>query len=122
MGDKNGCRHHKFGYCKFKNKCKSRHVKQICENLSCEIQNCDLRHPKTCKFYSEYGRCKFGEWCAYKHAKKPVNNLLGSEYHKLLTKLLFTATPTRNDQLGGRLIFPCCRQIILSLHKDINQR
>ena len=86
MGAENVCRHFKLGFCKFKNKCKSKHVNEVCEEISCEVQSCDLRHPRTCKFYSAYGRCKFGEWCFYKHEKK-TNRLLDSDYQELMNKL-----------------------------------
>ena len=48
------------------------HNSQICDNTSCEIRNCNLRHPKICKFYRDYRRCKFGEWCYFLH-KENVN-------------------------------------------------
>ena len=64
------CKFNKFGFCKFNNMCRNEHVKELCENSSCKVQICRLRHPKKCKFYSNFGRCKFGEWCSYEHTEK----------------------------------------------------
>ena len=86
MSGENVCWHNKLGFCKFQNKCKSTHVNKVCEDQSCDIDNCDLRHPKTCNYYSKFGRCKFGEWCCYKHVKKPVK-LMKSEYSDLMNRV-----------------------------------
>ena len=67
MAAQNVCRYHKFGYCKFGNTCRLLHVSEICGNKSCEITSCNLRHPRTCKFFRDFNRCKFGEWCSFKH-------------------------------------------------------
>ena len=69
MAHQNVCRYNKFGYCKFSEKCRMMHISEICTNTSCEIQNCNLRHPKMCKFFREYNRCKFGEWCYFLHTE-----------------------------------------------------
>ena len=69
MATLNVCRYFKFGFCKFTDMCKFMHVNQCCENPSCEIKQCNLRHPRICKFYRDYNRCKFGEWCAFKHVE-----------------------------------------------------
>ena len=60
------CRFNKFGYCKHRDYCRKLHVNELCDESACDISNCRLRHPYTCKFYKEYGRCKFDP-CAYKH-------------------------------------------------------
>ena len=69
MAQQTVCRFFKFGYCKHLEKCRNMHVKEKCEKVSCEILNCDLRHPRKCKFFSEYRKCRFGEWCAFEHAE-----------------------------------------------------
>ena len=60
------CSYFKFGYCKHREYCRKRHVKEICELSSCDISNCPKRHPKKCKFYRDYGHCKFDP-CMFSH-------------------------------------------------------
>ena len=60
------CNFYKYGHCKFMDLCRNKHVKELCQNEVCEVINCPLRHPKTCRFYLFYGRCKF-EPCSYLH-------------------------------------------------------
>ena len=67
MATGNICLYKKFGHCKFLDTCKHRHMETICENESCEIQSCELRHPKECKFFRDFARCKFGDYCSFKH-------------------------------------------------------
>ena len=66
MATGNLCRFYKFGYCKFRNNCRSRHVDILCENENCDINSCENRHPRVCSFYWDFGRCKFSP-CSYKH-------------------------------------------------------
>ena len=56
------CERNKFGYCKFKNSCRYRHIDEECKN-----EQCDKRHPKECNYYKSFGRCKFGNYCKYSH-------------------------------------------------------
>ena len=67
MINQNVCRHNKYGFCKFGNTCRTRHVEEICETTDCETNLCERRHPRICKFFSEFGRCKFGVFCRFKH-------------------------------------------------------
>ena len=67
------CLHFKFGYCKFKELCRNRHEEALCENVKCDVQSCDLRHPKHCKYHLKYGFCKFNA-CLYKHEKIGLNS------------------------------------------------
>ena len=60
------CKYFKFGYCKYQNSCRFKHVDTICDNLRCEIVSCEKRHPKDCKYFREFGRCKFSP-CSFKH-------------------------------------------------------
>jgi hypothetical protein len=60
------CSFFKFGYCKHKEMCRKRHVTEICENSSCEVYTCMLRHPKICKYLRNYGMCKFDP-CMFSH-------------------------------------------------------
>ena len=61
------CKHNKFGFCKFREECRNRHSKEICGILQCSGQDCEMRHPRPCRFYSLYGSCKFGDDCEYLH-------------------------------------------------------
>ena len=80
MAAQNVCRYFKFGFCKFTDKCKFMHVKELCGNSSCEISCCNLRHPKICKFFRDYNRCKFGEWCSFKHVtENSITNATSTE-------------------------------------------
>ena len=64
------CRFNKFGFCKFKETCRNHHIKELCEDSSCDILSCDYRHPQVCKFYRDFGRCKYSEYCFYAHVDK----------------------------------------------------
>ena len=60
------CSYNKYGHCKYKNMCHSRHVKTVCEAETCDVRKCELRHPKICRFSREYVRCRFNP-CSYQH-------------------------------------------------------
>ena len=32
----------KFGFCKYKEMCRKKHVGELCENLNCDIKTCNL--------------------------------------------------------------------------------
>ena len=66
------CQFNKYGHCKFSEKCRRLHIKETCENKTCEIFNCSKRHPKKCLFFEQYNRCKFGEFCSYSHTFEKV--------------------------------------------------
>ena len=69
MASKFICRTNKFGYCWYGEKCKNKHVNELCEKRNCEIFNCEKRHPKICKYKRDYGYCKFKEYCKFSHEK-----------------------------------------------------
>ena len=71
------CFKNKFGYCRYADSCRYKHVTMVCEDGQCEIQNCDKRHPKICKYFRDYRRCKFTVGCKYKHEnnQEKINNL-----------------------------------------------
>ena len=50
-------------------------LKTICEEDKCEIQSCNKRHPKSCRFYEMFQRCKFGEYCSFKHVETAVKDV-----------------------------------------------
>ena len=84
----NICLYFKFGHCKFQEICKYRHNKTECNTVDCDIESCELRHIRNCKFWKEYGRCKFGEYCSFKHSViSEVNTNLDSVIKNLESKL-----------------------------------
>ena len=67
MTSNNTCLHFKFGYCRYQSTCRLNHVREVCQVQSCDIKECDKRHPRICRYWHDYGRCKFSEYCAYLH-------------------------------------------------------
>ena len=47
MTAQNVCKWNKFGYCKHKECCRNKHIKELCEYGACDIVNCIFRHPHT---------------------------------------------------------------------------
>ena len=84
----NICRKNKFGYRKYENNCHFRHVKLICIDNSCNIFNCEKRHPKICDWYRQYGRCKFTTFCKYKHVNTDSIDELSKSIQENTTKLI----------------------------------
>ena len=64
-----GRRFHKFGFGKFQEFCKRRHLEQICESQAeCKnTEQCHKIHPKSFKRFNSGNGCKHGEECAYNH-------------------------------------------------------
>ena len=73
------CHYNNTGFCKFRDHCKHQHFHTICLKKICKSQECQNRHPKTCKFGDG---CKFNarNACAYKH-KKLVDTEVGETKH-----------------------------------------
>ena len=68
MAVDNYCLHNKYGHCRYGEKCKYNHLKEICENIGCENRHiCNKRHPKLCRYFQDFGRCKFSEYCSFNH-------------------------------------------------------
>ena len=63
------CTYFKFGHCKFRQYCRNRHVETVCEQLNCDLDVCENRHPIRCKYYENFGRCKFSP-CSFLHVKQ----------------------------------------------------
>ena len=65
------CRYFNRGYCKYKDKCRYMHPKNICteylQSMKCETRDCLGRHPKTCKWWSKQDGCTRGSECGYLH-------------------------------------------------------
>ena len=80
------CRYNKFGFCKFGEFCRKRHISEKCIESSCEISSCNFRHPKICKYFREFRRCKFGEYCYFDH-KESGSELLEKRVNDLIIKV-----------------------------------
>ena len=78
------CNFFKYGYCKFKMSCKNKHVTLVCDDEKCNPQKCEKRHPRLCKYMSNYGSCKLGSICAYSHNRKNENNRLEKKIDELI--------------------------------------
>ena len=74
MAVKSICLFNKFGHCKFGDICRLEHLRSICGNSACNINTCEKRHPRECKYWNEYKRCRFGDYCSFKHKSKDVCN------------------------------------------------
>ena len=61
------CKYNQFGYCKLQDECNNLHVNDVCKVSDCGISNCNLRHPRPCKYHAANGFCKFGTSCRYTH-------------------------------------------------------
>ena len=61
------CHFNKFGFCRFGKHCFRYHEDKVCENVGCKVIDCDLRHPRKCRFYQDYHYCKFGSYCKFLH-------------------------------------------------------
>ena len=56
------CQHFLFGYCRYNEKCFKKHVEKVCDDNKCEIEMCELRHPKKCLYFEQFGYCKYGDF------------------------------------------------------------
>ena len=61
------CLFYKYGNCQYSVNCRQFHVKETCQEGSCERDQCLQRHPQKYKYYLPYKRCKFGDYCSFSH-------------------------------------------------------
>ena len=64
------CRYFNAGYCKYKEKCRFTHPKEVCPNHlsgNCHEKDCKLRHPKPCKWFNGGTGCRRNESCDFLH-------------------------------------------------------
>ena len=85
MGTENVCRFFKYGFCKFKLRCRYKHVTKVCDDEKCNQETCQKRHPRICKYYVNFGSCKLGSNCAYAHKiqRKEENGRLEQKLDEL---------------------------------------
>ena len=69
------CVYHKYGFCRYKEKCLKKHLKQECKDLNhCPDKKiCHKRNPKLCRRYAFEGSCIFEEKCDYLHKEKEMS-------------------------------------------------
>ena len=89
------CRFQNEGFCKFREKCRFRHVKEICHNGQCEKRTCPRRHQRKCKFFFLRDHCKFGEFCEYSH---DIKNNQNEELLKLKDALEETSRESKTSK------------------------
>ena len=94
------CKYNKYGFCKFGKTCFRKHEDQKCEKKNCNIWNCSLRHPKSCRFFKEFKRCKFGEFCKFSHDQLTAKNY-SDEIGGMMEKLenLKKEIGTKNNEI-----------------------
>ena len=64
------CKYFNVGYCKYNEKCRFIHPKEICEKYQegkCNGSNCLDRHPKPCKWFKGLTGCRRKEACHFSH-------------------------------------------------------
>ena len=62
------CQFNQHGHCKFGSKCDKFHTIATCANFPCQQDSeCNMRHPRLCKYFSAYGRCMFADKCSFLH-------------------------------------------------------
>ena len=86
MNGNSVCRFNQFGFCKFRNSCFRKHVNSICENVRCLKSDCELRHPKLCRYFAQYNYCMFGEYCKFKHSETRSSGI-DKEIEKLKSEI-----------------------------------
>ena len=62
------------------------HVSEKCVKTSCDVRNCNLRHPKVCRYFRDFQFCKFGEWCCFIHISTEIDDRKMNEKHENLEK------------------------------------
>ena len=61
------CKFNKHGHCRYGQFCHFTHENRKCEDKSCDVKNCNFRHPKLCMYKLKNQKCKFDEVCAFDH-------------------------------------------------------
>ena len=91
MASNTFCRFNLNGYCRYRDQCKYQHAKETCENTKCDQKSCMKRHPRNCKYYSEFGYCKFGDYCAFRHSRSENDSTLlslAAQFESMKTSII----------------------------------
>ena len=101
------CLYFKFGYCKFLDNCRNRHVDVLCESENCPVYSCEKRHPKGCSYQRDYGTCKYLTYCKYDH-RKPLyvreNGARLEEMEKKIEKIDDEESKKKIDKLDKQVL------------------
>ena len=81
------CQYFKYGHCRYEDRCRHQHVREICEEVECNIKLCRRRHPRVCVYFSMFRRCKFNSHCNYKHEHFDRNALPSNEVSSIMEKV-----------------------------------
>ena len=67
------CKYYNRGYCKNKEDCENLHNDKVCDDLDCDENKCEKRHPNPCRFGP---RCQFKKrkQCLYLHVTLAPND------------------------------------------------
>ena len=68
------CKFQNSGFCKFRTKCRNKHVLENCEVTGCDQSRCLKRHPKRCRNHFLRRFCKFKEDCQNSHGDEKTSN------------------------------------------------
>ena len=85
--DQPACIFHQHGYCKFGLICRKFHTPHTCNQPQCSDKTCLLRHPRTCKYFTNFGSCKFGDDCSFSHKVETANGFSKNEIEILKSEL-----------------------------------
>ena len=73
-------------------------MNEKCENVSCDLSTCMLRHPKLCRFFIQYKNCKFDP-CRFEHVQKETDiEKLILENQKIQEKLTYFETTLKEKE------------------------
>ena len=119
------CVYNKFGFCKYGVTCRKNHEEIKCENSSCDIFNCNKRHPKECRYFKEFKRCKYNEYCRYEHnVSSEVNECLKCNHDKLESKILHLEILLENTVNNFKMLKDKCfenEEKVQDLEKKLNE-
>ena len=83
------CSFNKSGFWKFGEKCRKKHIKELCQESSCDSKKMCTKTSKRMQVFENIGYCKFGERCLLSHNIKKDPNIenLEKEYKNVRNKL-----------------------------------
>ena len=113
------CNFFKYGHCCFIEICRYEHVKEICENTKCMVQDCRKRHPRVCIYFKELGRCKFNSFCNFKHELLSESKSSGSPQQDQIAAL--TASVTKLEKSIEMLVMEmnCLKEKLTKIESNV---